>query len=128
MHAIRAILVPVLILSLLGSGTALAWMSACCVGQGDPSDFSQPLVASVPAVVVGGGMDLSAAAPSDSELPQAADCGVDESASGLCCLSGVMSQPAVSVAIATPPQSWQITALTKVLAPPPLGLLRPPQA
>lgn len=127
MSRIHAFLMPLLILSLIGSGSAFAWTYSCCpekLGQKMPDsmEFSiETMDQSMPAEARGSDMELSA--------PMVmSDCGGDGDATGMCCLAGVMGPPSIAFALSAVQGIPAHAVLPGQIQQLPSGLFRPPKA
>lgn len=71
-----------------------------------------------------GGMDMPAGDP----VQAADDCGSEGPEAGMCCLAGVIGQPAIVAEFEPRPATWLASLMAPQADPPVSGLYRPPIA
>lgn len=132
MTRFRAIVVPLVALCLIGSGSALAWSSVCCLEDAKQAasalqDMGQSHHADHGMAELGPSESKSHDAAMAGE-PAMADCGMDEEATGMCCLGGVVGQPPITVTITLMPGAWLQPRAAHQTQQAVVGLYRPPKA
>ena len=125
MRHLHVILMPLLILSLIGSGSALAWTSACCPPEQGQAmshemDLSMNAMDSVSPTTDANTMETTVSM-------SMADCEGNGEATGMCCLGGVMGPPSISFTVSAVDNVALPVFPTRRIQQSPSGLFRPPK-